>query len=363
MPTAIHNMTHPETHPSPGRSCPLHYRYGAASLARPAEADCETLYVVGGLYGNDVSLDSVLTLFDAEPGPKRLVFNGDFHWFDRDPAVFAAVQRRVLAFDALRGNVETELADASATGDAGCGCAYPAWVGDGVVERSNRILAGLRGGLNLSPDGVALRAQLAALDMTRRVDVAGVRVGIVHGDADSLAGWGFAAEHLADSGLGEADPGAVDPGAADLGEADIGGAGHRAQARAWFDMAQVDLFACSHTCLPVFHSLPMAGRRFTPAVLNNGAAGMPNFRADSSGLLTRISVHAVLPAHAAQRRHGLQRGGVHIDALAVDIPADQWHPRFLAQWPAGSDGHASYWARICAGPDHAPEDALRSDFD
>ncbi|MFN7751811.1 MAG: hypothetical protein ACK5TE_06045, partial [Pseudomonadota bacterium] len=28
--------------------------------------------------------------------------------------------------------------------DAGCGCAYPDWVGDEVVERSNRILARLR---------------------------------------------------------------------------------------------------------------------------------------------------------------------------------------------------------------------------
>ena len=322
----------------PGRSCPLHYRYGAASLARAAEADCETLYVAGGLYGNDVALDELLAMFDAERAPKRLVFNGDFHWFDKDPAVFARVQRRVLGFDALRGNVETELADTTAAADAGCGCAYPAWVGDGVVERSNRILAALRHTV-AQCDGAA--AQLAKLDMTRRVDVAGVRVGIVHGDAESLAGWGFAAEHLRE-------------------------AKHRAQARAWFDAAEVDLFACSHTCLPVFHSLPRAGddpRRFTPAVLNNGAAGMPNFRGDSSGLLTRISVHAVPPALAAQRRHGLQRGGLHIDALAIAMAPERWQPRFLAQWPAGSDGHASYWDRICAGPEHLPPDALRSDLD
>jgi hypothetical protein len=322
----------------PGRSCPLHYRYGATSLARPAEAECETLYVVGGLYGNDVALDALLAMFDAERVPKRLVFNGDFHWFDRDPAVFARVQRRVLGFDALRGNVETELADTSAAADAGCGCAYPAWVGDGVVERSNRILTALRDTV-AQCEGAA--AQLAALDMTRRVDVAGVRVGIVHGDAESLAGWGFAAEHLRE-------------------------AGHRAQARAWFDMAQVDLFACSHTCLPVFHSLPRPGddpRRFTPAVLNNGAAGMPNFRSDSSGLLTRISVHPVPQVSTAQRRHGLQRGGLHVDALAIPIPPDRWQPRFLAQWPAGSDGHASYWQRICAGPGHEPADALRSNAD
>ncbi len=326
---------------SPGRSCPLHYRYGAASLARPAEAECETLYVVGGLYGNDVALDAVLAMFDTERAPKRLVFNGDFHWFDTDPAIFARVQRRVLGFDALRGNVETELGDTSTTAgkeglDAGCGCGYPAWVADGVVDRSNRMLAALRRTV-AQCDGAA--AQLAALDMTRRIDVAGVRVAVVHGDAESLAGWGFAAEHLRE-------------------------AAHRAQARRWFEQAEVDLFACSHTCLPVFHSLPAAeaaGRGFIPAVLNNGAAGMPNFRGDSSGLLTRISVNPVPAVHAAQRRHGLKRGGLHLDALAIPIDAERWQPRFLAQWPAGSDGHASYWQRICEGPAHEPDDALQSD--
>jgi hypothetical protein len=332
----------PTTSISPGRSCPVRYRYGAASLARPAEAQCETLYVVGGLYGNDVALDAVLRMFDAERAPKRLVFNGDFHWFDSDPAVFARVQRRVLGFDALRGNVETELGDPGdpgepgdplATDETGCGCAYPDWVGDSVVQRSNRILDTLRRTALLCPGAPE---QLAALDMTRRVDVAGVRVGIVHGDAESLAGWGFAAEHLRDEA-------------------------HRQQARAWFDIAQVDLFACSHTCLPVFCSLPQAGdapSRFTPAVLNNGAAGMGNFRGDSSGLLTRISSHAVPAANKAQLRHGLQRGGLHIDALAIAIPPERWHPRFLAQWPAGTDAHASYWQRICEGPDHGLDDAL-----
>jgi hypothetical protein len=322
----------------PVRSCPLHYRYGARHLARTAEAECETLYVVGGLYGNDVALDAVLAMFDAERPSKRLVFNGDFHWFDTDPAIFARVQRRVLAFDALRGNVETELADTDAAAEAGCGCAYPAWVGDGVVERSNRMLAALRKTV-ATCEGAA--EQLAALDMTRRIDVAGVRVGIVHGDAESLAGWGFAAEHLR-----EPAP--------------------RAQARAWFDQAQVDLFACSHTCLPVFHSLDAeagAGRRVVRTVLNNGAAGMPNFCGDSSGLLTRISVHPVPKAHAVQRRLGLRRAGLHIDALAIDIPPERWRPRFLAQWPAGSDGHESYWQRICAGPELAAQDALRSDVD
>lgn len=312
----------------PGRSCPLHYRYGPASLARAAEAECETLYVVGGLYGNEPALDTLLALFDQERGPKRLVFNGDFHWFDTDAEIFQRINRRVLAFDALRGNVETEIAAPSAAEDsAGCGCAYPAWVDDGVVERSNRILQRLRSTAAGLPH---ITARLAALDMTRRVDVAGLRVAVVHGDAESLAGWGLAQEHLQERP-------------------------YRQQARRWFDESQVDAFACSHTCLPVFHSLPMPGRALTPVVLNNGAAGMPNFRGECSGLLTRISVQ---PFTGPQRRHGLRSGALHIDALAIEFDTMHWQSQFERQWPAASDAHASYWQRIVQGPAFEPGLAL-----
>ena len=146
-----------------GRSCPRQYHYGPAVFdTEPSAAlrNLEVLYVVGGLYGNELALHEVLRLFDQEHGRKRLVFNGDFHWFDTDPATFERIQRSVLAHTALRGNVETELADPAPTDDAGCGCAYPQWVGDGVVERSNRILTRLR-----SATTAALRAELAALPM------------------------------------------------------------------------------------------------------------------------------------------------------------------------------------------------------
>jgi hypothetical protein len=254
------------------------------------------------------------------------VFNGDFHWFDADPAVFARVQRQVLAQVAMRGNVETELAaepaaDAAGAADAGCGCAYPDWVGDAVVERSNRILARLRGAST-----AAQRAELAALPMTLRADVGGLRLGLVHGDAESLAGWGFAQEHLRD-------------------------AAHRAAVGRWFERAQVQAFACSHTCLPVFQAL--AGERW---VFNNGAAGMPNFAGDGAGLLTRV---ALTPAPAADRRFGTRVAGVFVDALAVPVDGAEAQRRFLAQWPAGSDAHVSYADRIRAGPAYGVAEALR----
>ena len=104
---------------APGRSCPLHYRYAPSAFASAAAASCEVLYVVGGLYGNQPALDQVLALFEQERGDKRLFFNGDFNWFNTDPVAFERLNRQVLAHDALRGNVETELASESAQDDAG----------------------------------------------------------------------------------------------------------------------------------------------------------------------------------------------------------------------------------------------------
>src|SRR5262245_1375735 len=178
----------------PGRSCPLDYRYGAASLAGPASLQVDTLWIAGGLYGNPEALARLLELYDEEPGDKALVFNGDFHWFDVARDDFLLVNDAVLAHRATRGNVETELASASP--NAGCGCGYPEWVGDAEVERSNRIIERLRATAALAPE--ALRT-LAGLPMHLVAEVGGERIAIVHGDADSLAGWAFSQEALATS--------------------------------------------------------------------------------------------------------------------------------------------------------------------
>lgn len=316
---------------APGRTCPLHYRYQPTAFAVPAAARCEVLYVVGGLYGNEPALGRVLDLFARERGDKRMVFNGDFHWFDVSDAAFAAINAGVLGFDATRGNVETELATSAGAlgaGDAGCGCAYPAWVGDGVVQRSNQIMARLRATAQRAP--AAVRA-LQALPMWRRIDVGGRRIAVVHGDAESLAGWGFAAESLQDPT-------------------------QRERVRAWFEAAEVDAFACTHTCLPVFQTLPAHGAAFAPIVLNNGAAGMPNLRGAREGLLTRI---AITPFGGPERRFGVERGGLFMDGIAVAYDEPQWHAQFLAQWPGGSAAHTSYWPRISTGVTHALGDVLR----
>lgn len=302
-----------------GRSCPLHYRYPPESFRTdPALGfdDLDVLYVVGGLYGNEPALREVIRLFSLETGRKRLVFNGDFHWFDAEPEWFSRIQSGVLQFDATRGNVETELAEEDFDSEAGCGCAYPEWVDDGTVQRSNQMLQSLRACITKEQ-----RAALAALPMWLRADVGGMRIGIVHGDATSLSGWGFARENLQTPE-------------------------QRASLQNWFDAAQLDGFASSHTCAPVFAQVPdKLGNRW---VLNNGAAGMPNLQGDSCGLLTRI---AVQPFQGEALRFAAQRGAVHLEAIAISIDPSSWLSQFQRRWPHGSDAHTSYYDRITQG-DH-----------
>ena len=306
----------------PGRTCPPQYGYSPRVFARAPDLAAETLYVIGGLYGNPQALDEIDCMAAQEHRPPWRVFNGDFHWFDADAALFAAVQRRVLAHTALRGNVETELA-----GDddaAGCGCAYPESVPDADVERSNRILVRLREVAATVPHA---RGALAKLPMHAVAAVGRLRIGIVHGDAWSLAGWRFAHDQLHDV----ARDAALD---------------------AALELAAVDGFACSHTCAPALKS---SARGF---VINNGAAGMANFRGDASGLLTRISVHPVPNGLAGARAFGLYERGVWIDALRVRFDTARWIECFDAIWPAGSAAALSYRERIVDGPDFSVDHAL-----
>ena len=110
----------------PGRHCPIHYRYSPSQLARAPEIHAQTLYVVGGLYGNLAALETIVDCKHKEERPTTLVFNGDFNWFNVDAVGFATINERVLQHTALRGNVETEMSVSS--GESGCGCAYPDWV-------------------------------------------------------------------------------------------------------------------------------------------------------------------------------------------------------------------------------------------
>ena len=299
-----------------GRVCPIDYTYAPSVFARTADFAAETLYVVGGLYGNLPALDAITALAARESTPPSIVFNGDFHWFDAEPGWFAAIERGVAPHRALRGNVESEIARPADIG-AGCGCAYPPTVAADIVTRSNEILSLLQG---VAP--AEARARLGRLPMHLVAAVGPLRVGLVHGDAAALAGWRFAHDEL-----------------------------DNPKRRGWLAeihaAAHVDVFASTHTCLAALRDFDLPDGRLT--VINNGAAGMPNFSRSRAGVITRI---ATSPS-PHRPLYGTQRDGVFIDALAVDYDHDAFLNRFLARWPEGSPAHASYFTRIVDGPDYS----------
>ena len=304
----------------PGRSCPRHYRYSPAVFSRAADLEAQSLYIVGGLYGNPFALEAVLDLARRENA--TLVFNGDFNWFDVDSEGFGAINETVLRHAALRGNVETEIAGEDA--GAGCGCGYPDWVGEAEVERSNEILKRLRETARGHPD---LRERLGDLPMHLVAEVGGLRVGIAHGDAESLAGWQFSQEALRE---------------------------RPERAEALLAGAAIDVFACTHTCLPVMQDF--ATPRGTALIVNNGAAGMPNFRDTRFGVATRIA-----SAPSTQALYGARLGGTVVEAVPVRYDYEAWMARFDRVWPAGSPAALSYRKRIASGPGYEVEQAVRTD--
>ncbi len=316
---SIHENSSPESN-RPGRTCPLSYRYGAASLARAPDFSAATLYVIGGLYGNSFALDALLALQALEPDA-QLVFNGDFNWFDIDDASFTRINTEVLRHRALRGNVETELLASDAA--AGCGCGYPDYVSDADVARSNAIMGELS---QTARRQRHLSGQLAALPMHLVAEVGGVRVGIVHGDAGSLAGWAFGEE-----------------------------ATDAAEVIAQLAAARVRVFASSHTCLPVGQTFDTQDGRC--ALFNNGAAGLPNFAQTAFGLVTRVSTRAAPPALGAL--YGTVIDGVHLDCVPLHFDQAAWLAQFDRLWPVASPAALSYRKRITQGPDYTLAQAMR----
>ena len=106
----------------------------------------------------------------------------------------------------------------------------------------------------------------------------------------------------------------------------------------------VAVFASTHTGLPYAQAIPDGpGQRL---VINNGAAGLPNFTGTSYGVITRLSSDPVWPAVIL---YGTTVGGLRADALPVHFDLAWWRRRFLAQWPPGSPGHRSYFIRLTGG--------------
>jgi hypothetical protein len=300
-------------------------------LDRAPEIEADTLYVIGGLYGNVESLAAIAALASREPGPVTLAFNGDFHWFDVSDGDFAQVTREVLRHPALRGNVETEIAGEDS--GAGCGCAYPIDVSDAEVARSNEIC------LRCAPTG-APRARLRAR-LGRVADAPGGASGRRAASASCMA-------------MRPRSP------AGALRHDQLDKPAHRRWVEVAFADAKVDIFASTHTCLPAF-------RRFDGGVVaNNGAAGMPNFADSRYGLVTRIAL-ARSPdrsASTASRPRGAQVEACastttrHAGSSASSRRGPRVLPRTLRTSAASRRARASRSPRRLRGL-HRPEVAAR----
>lgn len=279
------------------------------------------IYVIGGLYGNPLALEAIETLAaeEAAQGLRvELVFNGDFNWFNIDSATFEAVNRKVLQHRFVLGNVEWELANPQP--GAGCGCGYPDSVNAGVVERSNRIIEELKqvaGGFS------QLCAQWRNQPRYRCLDLNGRRILILHGDPESLAGWGLSLENLRRPA-------------------------HQHQLQRWLDACGADVIASTHTCLPALW------RRDGRCIVNNGSAGMGNFVGDPRGSISRISTGSRHPRAVLSQ----DIDDLRIELVAVPFNSQSWLDLFGHWWPSGSDAAVSYGERIRLGTALKPTECL-----
>ncbi|NMT62903.1 metallophosphoesterase family protein [Marinobacter orientalis] len=304
-----------------GRSCPLAYRYRPSELCRkPRQVSEDVLYIIGGLYGNPYALDEIerMALAEERQGRRvRLVFNGDFNWFNASDSLFREINSRVLKHMVSLGNVDYELANPN--DGAGCGCAYPDFVDQGVVERSNTIMERLQRVAGNHPD---IQKRLRLLPRYRCLLFGGLKVLVVHGDPESLAGWGLARESFV--------------------------AGNQLKLAEWFVESGADVIASTHTCLPVLWSGTVEGR--SCIVANNGSAGMGNLAQDPRGLITRIGLRGPLAEPVA----GLDGRGLSVSLMPVAYDLDAWLPRFDQLWPSGSAAAESYRKRIAGGTSLTP---------
>jgi len=92
-------------------------------------------------------------------------------------------------------------------------------------------------------------------------------------------------------------------------------------------------------------------------LINNGAAGLPNFAGGRYGLVSRI---ATAPHPAALYR--CQRDGLFIEALPLSYAHDAFLADFDRQWPTGSPAAQSYRSRILGACTDQPRQAILAGF-
>ena len=202
--------------------------------------------------------------------------------------------------------------------------------------------------------------------MARAYQIGGRRILALHGDMHSLAGWQLARERIVDYA------------------SDGGLHQHLAE-------VQASVLACTHTCVAYLLQFGAS------CVVNNGAAGMPNFNASHFGVITRIATTPVPESLQPDRLYGTRLGSaggpallgavqpdagvgagraladaetrdiesadgvlppLYIDALALRYEQQQWLSLFQHQWQPQSPAWHSYWQRLQGEIEYTVADAL-----
>lgn len=353
-----------------GRNCPLSYRYKIEEF-EVSPIIASTIYVIGGLYGNVPSLEKILEMKIQEEkilnSKVDLIFNGDFNWFNIDDVSFQKINQTVFQYKAIKGNVEEELYNSIKKNrnliepNVGCGCSYPEYVGDKTVQRSNEIIKILKEtsrkpqNINLTQSfgnlSKYLLIQLQKGDTTNPENYS--RIGILHGDTESLSGWKFSVEVM--------EP--LDFQLRKSFEVPSDMITSQEYILKQFQKLKVDALAVTHTCLPFSQDFYDSVNLKRYVIVNNGSSGMPNFANTSFGLLSRISLFP-LPTSSSSLKslYSYQTSNLYFDSLIIEYDSSQFIKQFLSNWSSNSPAYLSYFGRIQSGPNFQIHQAVRGNF-
>jgi len=169
-----------------------------------------------------------------------------------------------------------------------------------------------------------MRKRLAVLPMHLVAEVGSLRIGIAHGDAESLAGWQFSQRRCASV-----------PNV------------RRRCSRGRHRRIRVHAYV-----LPVMQDSPRRAERA--------------HRQQRGGRNAEFPRHAFRPRDP-HRGHAFDAGALRraaratvVEAVPVRYDHDAWMARFDCIWPAGSPASLSYRKRIAAGPGYEMEQAVRT---
>lgn len=299
------------------------YAIDAAEWDKAPFATCDTLYCVGGLYGNIEAMKTVVGMVGEEKGDVLVVLNGDYHWFDGELGSFLEIERLVAPYVPMNGNVELELSRAEACG-VGCGCSYPTSMSDNFVNRSNAIYAKLKGAV-AAQEGLA--ETLRGRPAWGVVGVGDALVGVTHGDEKSVSGWDCSTDALKRPE-------------------------RLAELRDFFSTRSVDILSTTHTCAAA--AVAVEGG----VVINNGSAGLPEYRDMLFGLVNRIS-----KTKHPDALYRAQIQGVYVEAVPVRYDNAKFLSWFDSIWEDGSPAAKSYRPRAVAGPATDIPDAVGAGFE